>query len=190
MAEPTAQVRVELLYAPRHDEDEEPWDLFVYLDGRPLSYVPASADVLGLVPGTPLELELELPARKHTLRVLQERHWKRRGRWRHASRVGEPEFSFELATGTTAKIEVQFRQGWGEETDPLTFRFTQGERVSDLVDVGGDPERWADLCEDTGSKSGKKDCVGWSGLWPGDTAPSRAEVLDAMAAFSFRPVPR
>ena len=187
----TAEVRVVLLYAPRFDEDEEEtWDLFAYLDGRPLSYVPASADPLGLAAGKPLELELELPAGRHELRVLLERHWQRRGRWRHAARVGEPGFSFELAAGTQAKVEVVFRQGWGDETDPLTFRFTQGERISDLVDVGGDPESWSELCEDSGGEPGQGDCTGWSGLWSEADAPPRAEVLDALARFSFRPVPR
>jgi len=123
------------------------------------------------------------------LRVMQERHERRRRGWRHAARAAESEFVFELAAGEPAEVELEFRQGWGDLSDPLTFRFRQGDRVADQVEVGGDPERWPDLCEDAGENP-PSGCVGWSALWPGVEPPSRAEVRQALARFEFRPVPR
>lgn len=183
-------VEFRLFYSPRFDEDQEPWDLFVYLDGHPLSYVPSTSELLGLTAGEPLEVAVALPPGKHSVRVLQERHEQRRRGWRHSARVAAEAFSFELLGGEAAKVAIDFRQGWGNLTDPLTFRFTQGGRVADVVDVGDDPELWPELCEDAGLEPSRGDCVGWASLWPGPAEPSRAEVLDLLARFEFRPVPR
>ena len=183
------QVRFRLLYAPRFDEGEESWDLLVYLDGQPLSYVPADVDPFGLTAGDPLQVEVELPTGGHRLRVMQERHQRRRRGWRHAARSAARAFDFELAAGPVAEVELEFRQAWGDLSDPLTFRFTQGDRVADQVEVGGDPDRWPELCEDAGRAPGSSGCVGWSSLWS-RKVPSRPEVLDALARFEFRPVPR
>ena len=184
-----AAVHFRLLYSPRFDEDEEAWDLLVYLDGRPLSHVPAGGDPLGLAGGGPLEFELELPPGEHTVRVLQERHRPRRRGWRHAARAAPPALTFDLAAGMPARVEVAFRQSWADLGDPLTFRFTQSDRVADLVEVGGDPDRWPELCEDAGREPSPGGCLGWSSLWP-EGAPPRSEVLEALARFDFRPVPR
>lgn len=186
----TAVVRFRLLYAPRFDDGEESWDLLVYLDGRPLSYVPASSDPLGLTAGDPLQVELALPVGSHTLRLLQERHERSRRGWRHAARAAPPAFVFELSAGADAKVDLEFHQSWGQLTDPLTFRFSQEDRIVDREDVGGDSEYWPELCEDAGREPSRDDCLGWASLWPGISAPPLGEVREALSRFAFRPVPR
>ena len=184
------QVEFRLRYSPRFDEGEEPWDLIVYLDGYPLSYVPAGDELLGLTAAKPVEFRIELSPGQHTLRVLQERHERRRRAWRHGARAAATPFVFELAGDSAAEASVEFRQGWGDLTDPLTFRFAQGNRVVDIVEVGGDPERWPELCEDAGRQPPDDGCIAWTSLWSGSEVPARAEVLDLLARFEFRPLAR
>jgi hypothetical protein len=66
----------------------------------------------------------------------------------------------------------------------------RGERTLDRVDVGGDLERWVELCDDAGREPGERGCAGWTELWPTSSAPPRKEVLDALARFDFRSILR
>jgi hypothetical protein len=103
-----------LSYRPYEEEDESdserPWHLFVYLDGRPLSWVPSS----GLLTGREtVEFRMRLEPGRHRLRVAQERHQeKRRGRWQHEARFAGEVLDFELAPGAPARVEVVFEQSW------------------------------------------------------------------------------
>jgi hypothetical protein len=196
-------VEFALSYAPRFEEGDATWDLYVYLDGRPLSYVPSSAVVAVVGEGRPIEFRQRIPAGEHTLRVAQERHGRRgHGPWRHQARVAPTAFHFELAPAPGAGVEVLFRQGWESLFSghgPLTFRARQEERAFSLEETGGDPAAWPELCEELETeleavKEKKRlqrleGCISWSELWPGRTVPGRAEVRDAMATFDFRPVP-
>jgi len=197
-------VAFELSYAPRFEDGEPTWDLYVYLDGRPLSYVPATAASVLAELAEPLVFERRIAPGTHTLRVSQERHGRRGSdAWRHQARVAPDVFHFDLEPGLEARIEVRFEQGLEAlltGRGPVTFRMTQGERGGELEAVGGYPEDWAEICEDVESETrewGEKrrsrrleGCVSWAELWPGAAAPSRAAVWEALAAFDFRPVPR
>lgn len=196
-------VTFRLSYEPRFESGEEEWDLFVYLDGKPLSYVPRSGSLgSGSLPGSgeALELRRRLAPGPHLLRVTQERHQaRRRGRWLHAARVAPAELAFELTAGRDAEVEVTFHQGWpGLGTSgPLTFRAVQGERVVEAEEVGGDPEEWPALCEEIEASTAGPDredrlegCVRWQELWGGRDVPGRDEVRRALEAFDYRPVPR
>lgn len=100
-------VYFELLYQPDHSEDEEPWDLLIYLDGRPLANVPSSGALIG--PGV-LELRHLLAPGRHVLWILQERHEELRGdRWSHLARVAGEPLRFDLRPGAEARIELRFR---------------------------------------------------------------------------------
>ena len=198
-----APVTLHVSYLPQVDEyevaDERPWDLYVYIDGIPVTYLPVSA--LQSRPET-LEFARSIPAGTHTVRVTQERHYEVRGRWHHDTRAATPAFQFELQPELPARLEVEFHERLMDYSDPLVFQLTQGERVLDSERVGGQAESWPSLCYDVRASvpEGKKPtrrqrqrletCVEWDSWWGLDSVPSRREVLDAMAEFDFRPRPR
>ncbi len=188
---------------PKFDHEDELWDLYVYLDGEPLAYVPPSVSFLDQG-GQALEFRRRMAPGPHTLRVTQERHERRpRGRWHHTARVSEQEFAFEVVDGAQGELELLFSEGplATRSTGPLRFHFLQGERVTELDGVGGDPERWPLLCEEleanlesgAASREARRDlegCVRWATLWGGKGVPSRDSVRRALEMFDFRPVPR
>jgi hypothetical protein len=188
-------VTVVLSYLSRVEEPDPEWDLYVYLDGMPVSYV--SHQGMQNRPST-IEFAREVPPGKHTIRVTQERHERRRSGWEHWARTGDEEFVFELQPGRPARIEVDFHERILDYSDPLAFKLVQGSVVLDSGRVGGEAEFWLLVCEDIESSvpEGKEpsraqrrqleDCVRWNTLW--EVAPSRAEVLEAMSKFDYRPL--
>ncbi|MCG8457547.1 MAG: hypothetical protein MI919_14835 [Holophagales bacterium] len=187
-----------LSYSPYFLEGEKTWDLFLYLDGKPLSVVPEG----GLFDSDTLRFSKQLEPGEHRLRLVQERHVEgRRGRLEHESRTGELELAFRLEQGLPAEVELSFSQSVLSSKNPVDFRIAQGGRVIDArQDVGGQPDRWSLVCEDLDvtlagrepSRSQKRryqDCVSWASLWPGG-APPRAEVIEALSRFDYRPVPK
>ncbi len=198
-------VQFNLSYRPDFDEDEDEWGLYIYLDGKPLSYVPASS-LIGR--SREVKFERRLPPGRHVLWVLQERHVRRFKSWYHAARVADGAFEFDLAAGRGAVIEVAFKQAvfnLGGSADPVSYRFVQGENVTVRERVGGDPDEWALLCEeveanDSSAKPSKRTrrllegCSRWASLWTGlgDGAevPSRDEVRESLALFKYRPIPK
>lgn len=197
-------VTFRLSYLIRRDEwevgDEGPeWNLFVYIDGYPMTYM-TSAEIENR-PAV-LEFARTLPAGEHTIRVLQERHHRKKGGWQHESRVARREFDFELDPEAPARLEVEFHERLTDYQDPLTFKLTQGARVVDTGRSGGDAEYWPALCDDIevsvagGKKPNRRQrqqlesCLRWQGLWGERAVPSRQEVLDAMARFEFKPTPK
>ena len=117
-------VTFRLRYAPRFDEDEEEWGLYVYLDGKPLSYVPQTSAFQNEV----LEFSQRLAPGRHVVRVAQERHRKRRKGDRHETRVAPQSFEFEVGTDGGALVQLDFRQSLidlGRSSGPLTFSATR-----------------------------------------------------------------
>ncbi len=194
-------VHFELSYLPDFDEDEDEWGLYVYLDGEPLTYVPAGS-MLG---ARPLRFRQYLAPGSHTLRVAQERHVKRgRDRWFHAARMAGLELPLELQAGERADVELKFRQSqfaFGRSGGPLSYQLAQGRNVQVIEKQGGDPESWPLVCEEieANAEDGKElkkslrrqldDCERWSELWDGREVPSRGEVREALALFRYRPIP-
>lgn len=198
-----APMRFEVRYQPASVEGEEPWDLFLYLDGRLLAR--AETPMVALFPKAATS-EGSLAPGEHVLRVVQERHRRRSGGWHHEARVwGEP-VRFTLAPGEPGELKLEFRQvklalGGGEA--PLSWRVAQGERtVAESGKTGTRPEAWPPLCEEIEAnlKPGKKPalpvrrelerCLRWTDLWPGIAgAPSREEVRAELARYDYRPVP-
>ncbi len=193
-------VYFELSYLPDFDEDEDEWRLYLYVDGEPLTYVPAGS----LLSSKPLRFRQFLAPGSHTLRVAQERHVKRgRDRWFHAARMASLELPLALAAGERADVELKFRQprlAFGSSEGPLSYRLVQGETVAVIEKQGGDPEDWAVVCEELeanaeDSRELKKslrrqldDCTPWAALWTGREVPSRDEVREALALFRYRPI--
>ncbi|MEM9593717.1 MAG: hypothetical protein AAGD06_05615 [Acidobacteriota bacterium] len=198
-AQPIGEVPVQfsMSYVPHFFEDEPTWDLYVYLDGRPLTYVGDSS----VIDVNTLEFRQYLVPGRHVLRVTQERHVRgRRGDLRHEVRVADLEWSFDLAEAMPAEVEIRFRQSFLSQSDPLSFRFEQGAKIDVDEDRGGTPDGWPELCETIEtmldgepSRSERRrlsKCVRWGDLWPDLDVPPRDEVREALARFDYRPVPK
>ncbi|MDP9122978.1 MAG: hypothetical protein M3O15_16665, partial [Acidobacteriota bacterium] len=187
----TVPAHFDLGYRPFFWEDEEHFDMVVYLDGQLLAH---------LAPGT-ISYEIKttsadrfLMPGAHVIRVLEERHKRGRGAtWHDHARVAPPVVTFELRPSQPARIVLRFQQLHllrKGEGGPLTFTVTQGADVLAKADqAGGDPHAWPELCDEieAGLAPGKEPsaalrrqlagCVRWSGLWPGVTAvPPREKV--------------
>lgn len=196
-------MRFEVRYQPVSVEDEEPWDLFVYLDGRLLAR--AESPMAALFPRT-VTFEGSVAPGPHVLRLVQERHRRRSGGWYHEARVwGEPVL-FTLEPETPGELKLEFRQvklSLGAGDAPLSWRVTQGERTAaESGPAGTRPETWPPLCEEIEAnlERGKRPalpirrelerCLRWTGLWPGIAGvPSREEVRAELARYGYRPVP-
>jgi hypothetical protein len=196
-------------YSPWYLNDDEydiandSWDFFVYMDGIPLSYVPAAA-VAGMTSN--LEFSQLVPAGRHIIRATLEQHNRGTGKqWTHAAKVAEEAFVIDISPeGPQASISVRFKEHWGgiDRGGPVEFSFQQGNQVSELEGVGGNPDSWPPVCEEVEANSNlsktpgsrlERDlrrCVSWGGLWNGTSAPPRSEVREALAMFEYRPVPK
>jgi hypothetical protein len=197
-ADGRVEVRFALSYQPRFDVDEEPWDLFVYLDGEPLALVPR-IKLFGR--DEPLHLTRRLAPGHHVLRLAQERHRQDRHGWTHQARASKRAFELDLASGLPADVELAFVQPLLSLGDagPVHFKTVQGDRTAEVDRTGGDPEAWPLLCEEIeanlapGEKPGRlarrqlAGCVRWGDLWPGGAAPSREAVRAALQAADFAP---
>ena len=184
-----------LSYSPYVPEDSEEWELYVYLDGKPLSYVPQG----GVLGGKPLEFVRMMEPGSHRIRILQERHESSRRGVEHESRVSDLVLDFDIDPGQPAQIELRFDQTLLRSKNPLSYSVSQGRHFLSDEKVGGDPERWPELCEDVPATTGKrsrsttqrlKSCVAWASLWPEGAATTRGDVLKALARFDYRPIPR
>lgn len=188
---------------PKVDFDHELWNLYVYLDGEPLAYVPPNTSFADR--GDALEFRQRLAPGAHLLIVTQERHDRKgRKRWHHQARVSSQGFAFEVSPDYDGEAELTFNEGvlGTNSGGPLTFRFVQSDQVTELESVGGQPDSWAPVCEEIeanvaeGEKPGRSveadlaRCVRWSDLWEGIAGPTRSQIREALAAFDFRPVPR
>lgn len=188
---------------PKVDFDDELWDLYVYLDGEPLAYVPPNTSFIDR--GDALEFRQRLAPGRHLLLVTQERHRREgRKRWHHAARVSSERFFFDVAPGEDGEAELIYNEGILDTNSdgPLSFRFLQSDRVTEREAVGGRPESWAPICEEIEANvaAGKKPsasvqnalvgCVRWDELWQGIEGPTREQIREALAVFDYRPVPR
>ena len=203
-ADPTAPVPVRWTVSYRAasdaDLDEVPPDLALYREGQLLVRIPGSrADdrretvtfARPLSPGTTV------------IRALCERHEEHDGVWRHDTRVvGEP-ITLEIPPGPKVAVKIDYLDNWlGLPRPPLAWSVERDDEVLSSRDKqGGNPERWAWLCEDTEASVGKrgpdsvqryrlKDCVRWASLW-GDAAgvPARDAQLREFAAQGFGAYP-
>ena len=200
-----ARVRFTLRYAPEYEEDSEEWDLFLYLDSRPLTLVPAASNIFSR---KALEFERSFSPGLHRLEVVLERH-ARRGpsTWFHAARAAGVGLPLDLAPGSVTEVELSFSErhlGFSGGGGPLSYRALRGDEVLELRErFGGDPDDWRPICEEIESnrKPGKKlprsqrreleSCVAWKDLWPDVAEPMpRATVREKLALFGYRPVPK
>ncbi|MEM7049653.1 MAG: hypothetical protein AAF604_08340 [Acidobacteriota bacterium] len=185
------EVEFQLSYRLDTGDDTDTWNLYIYLDGKPLSYVPLSTLLSGR---EPLRFRQRLAPGRHLLRVALERHDGDDGERRHRARFAPQPLLFNLQPGIPASIEVTFRENALTSGKPLSWSFQQGSQVDERRGVGGDPERWPYLCGETESRRDQDSCRSWEQLWrdldPQFEKTTRQDVLRALEIFDFRPVPR
>ena len=184
-------------YDPYVPEDVEEWDFFLYLDGKPLSYVPRA----GLLGTKALEFVHLTSPGPHRLRLTRERHQKTRRGVEHEARVSDVVIDLDLKPGLPAEVEVRFDQTVLRSKNPLSYSVSQGAEHRAEAKLGGDPEAWPEICEDVERTpaAGKRDasrqrrlegCVRWASLWTPAGTTERHDVLDALSRFEYRPIPR
>ena len=201
-ASETVPVRFQLSYRPFTSEEDAPsWSLFVYLDGRLLTW--AKPAMISLTARS-WELDRGLPPGRHVIRLVQERHERRLGgdRWSHAARVAPEPLAFDVAPGggTGAwRVSLQLDQVKISRQGPLTLRATRGDREVAAAQGGGEPDSWPPLCEDLEANVGggkpsageRRDlarCIRWADLFPGIAGvPSRDEVRADLERDRFQP---
>lgn len=175
-------------------EEGEPWDLVVYLDGRPFAPVAAARSTSSAQTWTS---QRPLAPGPHILRWAQERHRERKGEiGLHAARFDPEPLYFAIAPGTRGAIEFEFRDSSGfivSRSGPVKVRVTADGRELASRSSSGDPAMWPLLCEEIeanagGKKPGFNDrqalrhCVRWADLWK--------EVPDAPGRDAVRPAVR
>ena len=184
-----------LSYVPDFRPDEKEWDLYVYLDGKPLSFVSQGSRVLG---ADAIQFQQALEPGQHQIRIVQERHEADddaesfEGHF-HEARVAPVDLFFRLEPGP-AEVEISFERPLLEfrSAGPIAYRVAQNGRVLISQDeAGGDPEGWTPLCDDAQIAGDKppRGCRNWATFWSVD-APPRHEVLRALSLFDYRPVPK
>ncbi len=196
----TAHVSVEY-HTASVEEEERPWDLFIYLDGAFLARVPPNKK-------DPVRFAQPLTPGHHRLVATQERHRSRSGkkrRWSHEARVSPAPLDFELTDGAEVKIEIVFRQRFFERpgSGPLNLTIMRGyEELQRLESVGEPPGLWPLLCEEIeanyvgedklplAARQDLKRCVRWPDLWPEALAGGgRGAVREHLEQFDFAPPP-
>jgi hypothetical protein len=192
-------VRFEIGYRPFTTDESAPvWDLFVYLDGRFLTWIKPAA--ISLTART-ASFDRSLAAGHHVIRLVQERHTRRSGRsWVHEARVAPAALAFDLGAGEPWRVHLQLDQVKISRKGPLTLRVTSGEREVAAATGGGEPETWSPLCEEVeanaaAGRSPSADarrqlgsCVRWDGLWPGVAGvPPRDRVRAELERDRFQP---
>lgn len=182
-----------------------PWDLFVYLDGRPVGSVDGWSSHTSTHKAS-LSFRIDVPRGRHVIRVFQEQHTirsRRSGTWNHAARVYDRPIVLDLDREGAWKVEITVREKgsfFGRGAAPLEYAiFLDGKVVESApsVDAG-----WPDLCEEVltafpgekgGSKTARKalkGCLYWGSLWEGQEGlPDRETVRDRLQEVEFRPGP-
>ena len=179
---------------------QQPWDVFLYLDGELLAWTRPS------LAGDPVEVHRVIDAGRRELRVVLQRYEELGQRWEYESLVVPTLFSFEAGPGVPIVIDVEMVRLWGlwrqrDDGGPLRYSIRQGDRILAEDDgSGGDPDRWQPICEDVKANFAGADkvpgryrnpmsrCVDWATLWTGaGTGTSRAAILAQLAEFDFAP---
>jgi hypothetical protein len=190
----TVKVRLAVTYRPVLLEEEEPWTLFIYVDGRFL----VSVEALRVpMPLPPKRFDVQLPPGRHVLRLAEERHLKysRVRGYLSPSRVDPDDFPFSLDADKAAEIEIRCGDTSIRHAGPVEMRVKEnGNEVSQREPVRTDAETWPALCEDVDvalpagarvtavARHDREHCVHWADLWSGvPGVPSRAEVLAEIA---------
>jgi len=196
-------VRFQVSYSPQVIEYQEtPWDLFVYVDGRPL----VRADGWAAHSKNHRDwqtIEVALSPGRHVIRLLQEQHQlksKRKGTWSHAAYLMGDPIELDLEPEGVWQVRIEAREGSSAfAAGKVAFEITRdGETVDHGSQSGISGKGASPLCEEAeetlspkelNSKTGQaatRNCVRWASLWGGvDSVPERRAVREEMQTNNF-----
>lgn len=199
------RMRVEVEYLPDFPATGDgPGDLYVYLDGDLLAWVPTGGQ---FAPTPPAVFERGVPPGAHVLRLLQEKHLARSaGGWSHQARAAPFELFFQLAAGGRGELTLRLIESsavFATNPTPVSAMITQnGKTVQNLEKKGPGLDKWPALCEeieanlDPGRKKIPKKaradlehCVRWADLWRSldGGVPARDEARAVLERYDFKP---
>jgi hypothetical protein len=184
----------------------DPWNLFLYLDGRPLAWTGGGRIITRWTKDS-LEFHQPLPPGRRVLRLVQERHEvrsRRQGTWWHETRVSPEAFLLDIEPGADWRVVVQVNernQGSRSHAGPISFTLLRdGEPVRQVERTGARTDEWPSLCEDVEASLSEKKrhsragqralegCIRWAALWPeAGEVPTRAEVRGELEGYGYRP---
>ncbi len=198
VADPAAPVPVRwtVSYRAASEVDEDPPDLALYLDGRLLVRIPGrrANDRRATV-----TFARPLPPGTTLIWAFRERPREDDGVWTFDTRVAAGPIAIEVPPGPQLAVKVEYAEDWlGLPRPSLAWSVERdGTVLSSREKQGGNPERWAWLCEDTEASVGPKGpnsvqryhlkgCVRWASLW-GDApgVPARDVLLREFEAQGF-----
>ncbi|MEM6456991.1 MAG: hypothetical protein AAF772_18015, partial [Acidobacteriota bacterium] len=200
----SALVRLRLDYSPMFDEDEDPWDLYVYLSGAFAGW--ARGDGVKRL-GNDARSDLVVAPGRYRLGMAQERHARRGKGFRHEVRVGPNDVLLDIGAGERWTIELTFPYfviGIAGAPAPVQWRILRDDEAIETGESDTLPADWPSLCEalEANVKPGKRPplpvrralehCTRWAAWTGGDAgpAPSRTDVRTFLEGHDFRPVPR
>ena len=185
---------------------DDDWDLFVYLDGRPLTW---SKGGMWVYDGSAQRSAVDLAPGRHVVRTSLERHRlrsRRKGTWSHQAMVCPSPVVIDVAPGHEWLVRISVGSAGVPGTGgggALSWSVLRGgEPVLEKRNVGGLPGSWPALCDDArsafdddelGSRRAVRTlegCVEWAELWPGVAGvPGRDLVRGQLQEHDFRPIP-
>ncbi len=179
---------------------DSPWWVYLYLDGELVAWTKPSRE------GEPVRVRRRLSVGEHEMRVILQRYEDRLQGWWYESLSLPHLLSFDVAPGDAMDISVEMVRSWGfwqssKAGGPLRYEILRGGVVLAQSDgAGGDPERWAPVCEDVEAnfsgggevpkrfRSEMSRCVRWADLWNGvGKSTSRSAILAELAEYDFQP---
>lgn len=203
-----ARLDVTLDYKPDSNEFQEPWVLFLYVDGRPLASTRGGSAV-SFAFNQELEFGVTLEPGRHVIGLLQERHMpisKKEGRWDHEARAFPRPISFEVPAGAVGQLALEVDERvipGARQAGPVSWKLmVNGEQVAGTKDMGPMTSSWPALCEEVESgyepderdrssfRRAMRGCLRWDNLFPNvEGLPTREQVRGELEKYDFAPVP-
>jgi len=148
------RAKLSITYRPYRDpegEEDEQWQLFVYLDGRPLAWSDGKNWLSRSKRNR--EVSFDVSAGAHVVRLVQERHRRRAKGWRHEARVCPDSIEFDTVAGPP-RIEIEIKDAAGLGFGKAVYRWARldGDVVEQTA-LAGPPETWSALRLPAGSRA-------------------------------------
>ncbi len=198
-------MRVEIEYLPNFPATGDgPGDLYVYLDGDLLAWIPTGGQ---FAPSPPAVFERGVAPGAHVVRLLEEKHAAlSAGGWSHEARASPLELFFQLAAGGRGELTLRLIESssvLANNPTPVSAVITQnGTTVQNLENAGPGLKKWPSLCEEIEAnldprrkkvprkaRAELERCVRWADLWRSldGGVPSREEARAVLERYDFQP---
>ena len=197
-------LNVSLEYRPAFQHNQETWDLYVYLDGDLLAWVPRGGQ---FAPTPEVRFVRQVEPGPHVVRLAAEKHERRSGgRWFHEARIVPVEIFFSLSAEGNAEMSLRVIGNTGllnAGGARAVAQITQDGRVLQSVEQAiRSSADWPSLCEEIEVnldpkrkkiprkvRSELEQCVRWESLWRSLESPagSRDDARALLERYDFQP---